>query len=145
MKKNDYIISIDGVTDRRFFITSLFSFYSAFDVELTIWGKLPHSIHELISPFRLSTSVVQLLFRSGSRWRLNHTSVDALTTALCNNDILKNITWGLIKDNIPLGLCREWDDMNVVGSSYIQEETLIGWLNQLKEKGIIESYEKITE
>lgn len=45
----------------------------------------------------------------------------------------------------PLGLCRNLDDIDLDGSKFIEEAALFEWLDQLKIKVLIHSYEKIAD
>ena len=65
--------------------------------------------------------------------------------AFCDHHVIDKFTWGLRKGNIPLGLCRAWDEMNVNGSYLIEESVLLGWVEELKSKEIIESFEIISD
>jgi len=76
---------------------------------------------------------------------LSSQSVAALTASLCDESILSGLTWGLVKGETPFGLCRSWDDMNLDGSDLIDEEVLFQWLDGLRTKGLLQSYEKVTD
>jgi len=145
MKHNDYIVSIEGVINRKGFFAELLSFYAEQDVTLTIWGKLPNNICESLDLFKAPCSGIRRWLFKQSDYHLNGESLGSIAHQLCNDDLLENLTWGLVKSNIPLGLCRSWDDMNLDGSELINEERLFSWLDHLKDVGLIQSYEKITD
>ena len=145
MTQNDFIVSIEGVINRKGFFAELLSFYAKQDVTLTIWGKLPNSICENLDLFKAPCSCIRCWLFKQSDYHLNVESLGSLAHQLCNDDLLENLTWGLVKANIPLGLCRSWDDMNLDSSELIKEERLFSWLDHLKDEGLIQSYEKITD
>ena len=72
-------------------------------------------------------------------------AVPVISDFLCDDEILDKITWGIRKGNIPLALARDWGDMNIDGSELIQDEVLLSWINKLKAKGIIGSFERIDD
>ena len=72
-------------------------------------------------------------------------AVPVISDCLCDYEILHKITWGIRKGNTPLALARDWGDMNIDGSELIQDEVLFSWINELKAKGIIESFERIDD
>jgi hypothetical protein len=145
MEQNDYIVSIEGVINRKAFFAELLSFYAKQDVILTIWGKLPSHILKSLDQFKSPSSRIRGLFFKESNWFLNSHSLNNLTQHLCEDSLLENLTWGLIKADIPLGLCRSWDDMNLDGSDLIDETKLFLWLDHLRVKELIQSYEKIRD
>jgi hypothetical protein len=141
MKNNEYIMSIEGVTDRKKFFAELLAFYAPQDGVLTIWGKLPKYIQERLAQIKAPCSWIRCWLFQQSEWHLNSHSLNLLSQELCDDELLENLTWGLIKSDIPLGLCRNWDDMNLDGSKLIEEAELCTWLDQLKSKGLLQSYE----
>ena len=145
MTQNDFIVSIKGVINRKGFFAELLSFYAEQDVTLTIWGKLPNSICENLDLFKAPCCCIRRWLFKQSDYHLNVESLGSLAHQLCNDDLLENLTWGLVKANIPLGLCRSWDDMNLDSSELIKEERLFSWLDHLKDEGLIQSYEKIAD
>jgi len=145
MTETDYTISLAGVTDRKAFFAELLEFYSPHEVVLTTWGKLPPEVTERLAAFRAHTSWVRRRAFRQSDWILSPQSLLDLTASLCDDDVLVSITWGLIKGETPLGLCRSWDDMNLDQSEWIDEETLCRWLDELKSRGLLQSYEKIKD
>ena len=145
MNGNDYIVSVDGVRDYKGFFGELLSFYAKQDVILTVWGKLPKFIYESLDNFKSPCSWIRRWLFKQSDYHLNGSSLNLLAQQLCDDDLLRNLTWGLVKSDIPLGLCRSWDDMNFDGSDLIEAEKLFAWLDHLKSEGLIQSYEKITD
>jgi hypothetical protein len=145
MAESGYIIGIDDVNDIKEFFKSLLSFFAPIDVTLTTWGKLPQDVHRNLSVFKAHTSWMRRLFLNQIDWHLNKESVNPIIESLCIDSVLETFTWGIIKGNTPLGLCRTWDDMNINGSDLIEDATLFQWVEKLKSNGTIESYEKIID
>lgn len=143
MANIDYIVSIDGINDRISFFDSLLSFYAPLDVILTTWGKLPAEAKVCLSSFELPCSWLRRLVARETSWHLNKQSKGLIAECFCKDHILEAVTWGIRKGDTPLWLCRNWNDMNADGSNLIDDDTLFGWLENLKVKGIIDSYEKI--
>ncbi len=143
MNNSDYIISIDGICDKEMFFLSLLNFFAPFDVILTTWGKLPKTTLQQLSKHRVDRfGLRRFLFREFNL-KLNNKSLNSISECLCDDDILNQIKWGIRKGGIPLALFRDWDDMYIDGSELIQDEILFSWMDDLKAKGIIESFEKI--
>jgi len=145
MTETDYFVSLDGVTDRKAFLAEFLAFFAPHEVTLTTWGDIPSEVAERLAAFRTHTSWVRRHAFHQSDWMLSSQSVAALTASLCDESILSGLTWGLVKGETPLGLCRSWDDMNLDGSDLIDEEVLFQWLDGLRTKGLLQSYEKIED
>lgn len=145
MSLSEYIIGINEVNDTSSFLESLLLFYARFDVIFTTWGKLPDNVLNHLSFSRTRISLIGRIFFHEINWHLNDETVNSLIGAFCDHHVIDKFTWGLRKGNIPLGLCRAWDDMNVNGSDLIEEFVLLGWVEELKSKEIIESYEIISD
>ena len=145
MSFSDYIIGIDKVNDAKSFLKALLIFYARFDVIFTTWGNLPSKVLNHLSVFKAQTSLIRRIFFREVNWYLNNETVGSFIGALCDDHVINKFTWGLRKGNTPLGLCRAWDDMDVNGSDFIKKGVLYKWLEELKSKEIIESYEIITD
>lgn len=145
MKNNDYIVGIKGVTSYKEFFSEFLEFYAPLEAVLMLWGKLPKDIQTSLFQFKASCSWMRRQFFHQSEWHLTNKSLPILKDNLCDENLLQNVSWGLIKSDIPLGLCRSWDDMNLDGSELIEETKLFKWLDQLKSKGLVQSYEKIMD
>ena len=143
MNINDYIVSLEGVSDYKAFFAELLDFYAPLEAVLIIWGKLPKEIQNRLFPFKAQCPWIRRWFFHQSEWHLTSQSLKMLKEHLCNDDLLETITWGLTKSDIPLGLCRSWDDMNLDGSALVEETKLFKWLDHLKSMGLVQSYEKI--
>ena len=144
MTSSDYIVRIDEVNDNKAFFESLLSFFAPIDVILTTWGKLPPEVLNCLSSFKARTSLLRRYFFYEINWHLNNQTVNSFIESLCTDLVLDKFTWGLRKGHIPLGLCRAWDDMDLNSSDFVEEAALFKWVEELKSKGIIISYEKIT-
>ena len=145
MTETDYIISLTGVAARKPFLAELLAFYSPHEVVLTTWGKIPSEVEERLVSFRAPCSWGRRHTFHQSEWHLNPQSLPVLTQELCSASLLADLTWGLIKNHTPLGLCRSWGDMNLDGSDIVEEEALFKSLDDLKSKGLLQSYEKVTD
>lgn len=145
MTESKYILGLDGVAEHKIFFSEVLAFFAPYDVVLTIWGKLPSEVQKDLAAFCAPCTWIRRHIFHQSDWHLTLQSLHALTQNLCNDDFLGNLTWGLIKSDIPLGLCRSWDDITFDGSELIEEATLFAWLDHLKSKGLLRSYEKITD
>ena len=145
MNHSDYIISIDGVRDKKMFFLSLVNFFGPFDVILAIWGKVPKTVLKRLSTHKVTDFGLRRLLFHELNLKLNDESVPAISDCLCDYEILDTITWGIRKGNMPLAHAWDWDDMNIDGSELIQDEVLLSWINELKAKGIIESFERIDD
>ena len=143
MSNSEYIISLDGLKNRKKFFSSLLVFFAPFDVVLCTWGKLPKAVYDQINSFRVPCSWIRRLFFQQAEWYLTPESVDTMVEILCDDHVLGMFTWGLYKGDSSLGLCKDWDDMNVNGSDIINDTDLFKWIENLKEKRIIESCEII--
>jgi hypothetical protein len=143
MKDNDYIVSLEGVTDREEFFSELLTFYAPIEGVLTIWGRLPKDIQNCLDLFKAPCFWMRRVFFNQSEWHLTTQTLNVLEENFCDENLLRNLNWGLVKSEIPLGLCRNWDDINLYGSDLIEETKLFTWLDQLKSKGLVQSYEKI--
>lgn len=145
MAKSDYFIVINEVHDRKAFLAELLSFYASLDATFTIWGKLPFEVTDSLSSMQARTPWFRRVFFHELNWRLNNETVNALIDSLCADHLIDNLTWGASKGNTSLGLCRAWDDVVVDGSDLIEDATLLKWVEDLKSKEIIQSYEKTTD
>ena len=145
MTETDYIVSLEDVSDRKAFFTALLAFFAPLQVVLTTWGRLPSEVQESLAPFRAPCSWARRHAFHQSNWHLTPQSLAALTGNLCDNDLLKNLTWGLIKCDTPFGRSLGWDDMILCGSDLIDDATLFGWLDDLRANGVLKSYEKIED
>ena len=74
---------------------------------------------------------------------MNKDTKDLLLESLCNEDILKTITWGLHKDDESLGVALNWDEISFHSSGAIEDSTLTKWIDGLKTSEIIEKCEII--
>ncbi len=143
MNNSAYIVSIEGVRDKKLFFSSLVNFYAPFDVILTIWGKIPKSILHRLSNHKVTGfGLRRLLFRESS-FNLNDQSLSDISDCLCGDELPFEISWGIRKGNTSLAHAWDWDDISIDGSELIQDEILFGWIKALKTKGIIESFKKI--
>ena len=120
-------------------------FYAPFDVVLSVWGKLPKPIFQNLVDFKITGSKFRKYLFGEINIKLNHLGVDTVLDNLCRKKILCQITWGLIKDDIPLALMRAWDDLYLDSSSLIDDNLLISFTEGLKSNKIIESYEIIKD
>lgn len=145
MGKSDYLIEINGIHDRRAFFSSVLSFFGTMEVILTTWGKLPSTVHERLSPFRAPCLWLRRLFFHEANWKLNQSSLHVLLESLCADELLNQFTWGIYKGDTSLVLCGHWENQIIINASELIEDTILfDWLGYLKAKGVIESYEKIT-
>ena len=64
---------------------------------------------------------------------------------LCQKEIPLQITWVVHKDDILLALLRGWDDLYLENSLLIDDRVLISFVDELKSKQIIESYEIVKD
>jgi hypothetical protein len=145
MNHSDYIVSIDGVLDKKVFFSSLLNFFAPFDVILTIWGKVSKPVLKILSNHNVAGFGLRRLLFHELNLKLNNQSLPVISDSLCDDKVLDKITWGIRKGSIPLAHALDWDDMNINGSELIQDEALFSWINELKAKGIIESFEKIDD
>lgn len=145
MKRNEYIVSIEGVINRKRFFAELLSFYAQQDSILILWGKLPNNICGSFDLFKAPCSWFRRRLFKQSDYHLNGESLSQLACQFCDDNLLERQTWGFVKPNILLGLCRSWDDINIDGSDLINEEELFMWLEHLKDVRLIRSYEIITD
>lgn len=143
MGKKGYFVEIVGVHERKAFFRSVLSFFAPVDATLTTWGKLPSNIYERISPFRAPCLWLRRLFFHEANWQLNPSSLQVLLESLCVDELLNHFTWGIRKGNTPLALCRHWkNDITIDQAEFIEDLPLLNWLEDMKEKEIIGSYEK---
>ena len=145
MNENDYIVMLKGVNDKKEFFAELLVFFAPYNVILSVWGKLTPKVLKQLALFKAPCSWIRRLFFSETEWNLTPQSLSVLKQCLCNDEFLGNLTWGIRKDGTPLGLCRSWDDMDLNGSELIDETTLFRWIDDIKNKGLLKSYEKITD
>lgn len=141
----DYIVSIGEIRDLEEFFKSLLSFYASQNVILTTWGKIPATIKDQLAPLKAPQARSRrLLFRENSFF-LNEQSKETLIENLGQEQLLKTLSWGVLKKETPLCLCRAWDDINLDSSDVIDETILFEWLEDQRSSGVIASYEKITD
>jgi len=143
MNNSYYIVSINGVRDKKVFLSSLLKFFAPFDVILTIWGKVPKTVLKRLSNQKITGFGLRRLLFHELNLKLNDQSLPVISDSLYDDEILDKITWGIRKGSIPLAHAWDWDDMNIDGSELIQDKVLFSWINELKAKGIIESFERI--
>ena len=86
MANIDYIVSIDGISDRISFFDSLLSFYASLDVILTTWGKLPAEAKVRLSSFELPCSWLRCLFARETSWHLNKQSKGLIAELLLRSN-----------------------------------------------------------
>ena len=145
MNKNEYMISIEGLKDRKAFFTEVLSFYSPYNVIITTWGKLHKDIKNCLAPFSDSCNWFRHLIFNENNWHLNKDSIGKIRDCLCSDNVVKLLTWGIHKNDTPLCLYREPDDIFFDGSDLIEEEVFLEWIKDIKSKGIIGSFEIINE
>ena len=145
MTGSDRIVGIDGVPDPKAFFTSLLHFYAPVDVILTTWGRLPPWVQERLSSFRISSFFLRRICFHETDWQLNGDSIASLVNCLCDPHFIETFTWGLRKGNTSLGLCHSWDDIYLYSSEFVDDIALVNWIDDLKSKEIVKSYEKIID
>ena len=139
------MISIDEVKDKKMFFTSLMKFYAPYKVILTVWGKTPKANLKKLSKFKVPGSKIRNIVFGELNLKLDKQSLSVISENLCCDSILSQITWGLHKDDMPLALLKDWDDLCVDSSKLINDDKLMSFINELKSEGIIGFYEIIKD
>jgi len=145
MDNSDYIVSINGIRDKKMFFSSLLNFFAPFDVILTIWGNIPKTVLKRLSIHKVTDFWLWRFLFHELNLKLNNQSLSVISDCLCDDKIIEIITWGIRTRNIPLAHAWDWEDINIDGSELIQDEALFSWINKLKANGIIESFERIDD
>lgn len=140
----DHIITIDGVKDKEGFFSSFLTFYARFDVVLSVWGGLSEPILANIGDFIVTSSRLRKVIFGEINISLNNLSIDKVLASLCHESLLSKLTWGLHKGDISLALMRAWDDLYMESSPLIDACILIDFIEGLKSRQLIDSYEIIT-
>ena len=145
MNDSNYIISIDEVKDKKMLFSYLMKFYASFEVILSIWGKVPKANLRKLSKIKIFGSKIRNIVFGELNLKLDKQSLSVISENLCHDSILSQITWGLHKDDMPLALLKDWDDLCVDSSKLINDDKLMSFINGLKSKEIIGFYEIIKD
>jgi len=91
MNNSAYIVTIDGIRDKRVFFLSLVNFFAPFDVILTIWGEVPKTVLKRISNHKVTGFGLRSLLFHELNLKLNDQSLHMISDSLCDDEILDKI------------------------------------------------------
>ena len=119
-------------------------YFAKYNPLVILWGRMPANVIKKNKYAEVKSNLFRRIFFKEHHYLINSKNVENFIESLSGIDFFA-FSYGISIDNENIVLAKSPYDININASKRISSSMLIAFLGKLKERGIINKYEKLIE